>query len=59
MRPDFAEAFNNIAASQIMLGNYDAAIAAANEAVRINPQVELYRNNLAWAYKEKGTKAGK
>jgi hypothetical protein len=41
-----------------MLGNYDAAIAAANEAVRINPQIELFRNNLAWAHREK-TKTSK
>ena len=56
MRPSYAEAFNNIAAAQIMLGDYDAAITNATQAVRISPETQLYKNNLARAQREKAAK---
>jgi tetratricopeptide (TPR) repeat protein len=49
--PGYAEAYNNIAACEIELKHYDAAIAAAQEAIRLKPDFQLARNNLAWAIK--------
>jgi len=49
VRPDYAEALNNVAAGHIALGEWDAGIAAAEEAVRLNPQLKIAWNNLAFA----------
>jgi tetratricopeptide (TPR) repeat protein len=49
--PAYAEAYNNIAACEIELKHYDAAIVAAQEAIRLKPDFQLARNNLAWAIK--------
>jgi len=46
LKPDYAEAYNNIAASYIALHRADDAIPAANEAVRLRPDWELARKNL-------------
>ena len=53
LRPDYAQAWNNIAVSDVALGRFDDAIGAAQHALRINPDFELAKNNLAWAISEK------
>ena len=58
LRPDYAEAWNNIAASYASLGEWDNAIQAAREAIRLKPNFQLARNNLAWAVSEKKKSAG-
>jgi tetratricopeptide (TPR) repeat protein len=49
LKPDFAEAYNNIAAGFASLHQWDEAIVAAREALRLKPDFPLARNNLAWA----------
>lgn len=49
LRPDYAEAWNNICAACNALGQYDKAAAACDEALRLKPDFELARNNLQYA----------
>ena len=49
LNPNYAEAYNNIAAAFNALGQYDAGMQAAAAAVRLKPDFALARNNLAWA----------
>lgn len=53
LRPDYAEAYNNIAAAYNSMHKWDDAIAAAETAVRLKPDFQLARNNLAWAEGQK------
>lgn len=53
LHPDYAEAYNNIAAAYASLHQWDQAIAAAQAAVRIKPDFQLAKNNLAWAVSQK------
>lgn len=53
LRPNYAEAYNNIAAGYNALKMWDQGIAAAKEAVRLKPDWELARNNLAHAMQQK------
>ena len=53
LRPDYAEAHNNLAAAYASKGMWDEAIRAAEEALRLRPDFQLARNNLAWARGEK------
>jgi tetratricopeptide (TPR) repeat protein len=53
LRPDYAEAYNNIAASYESMGRWDEAIEAARKAVRLKPDFELAKNNLEWAEDQK------
>jgi len=53
LKPDSAEAYNNIAASYASLKQWDEAIQAAQQAIRLRPDFPLARNNLAWAESEK------
>lgn len=52
MRPNMAEAWNNIAASEAELKHWDAAANAAKQAVALKPDFQLAKNNLAWALAE-------
>ena len=52
-KPDYAEAYNNIAAAYSALRQWDQAIHAAQEALRIKPDFQLARNNLQWAVSAK------
>ncbi len=56
LRPDLAEAYNNMAAALCALNRWDEAIQAAQEAIRLKPDFQLARNNLAWAEAEKRRK---
>jgi tetratricopeptide (TPR) repeat protein len=49
LRPDYAEAFNNIGAAWNALGRYDLAAAACEQALRLKPAFPLARNNLIYA----------
>ena len=53
LRPDYAEAFNNIAAAHIAMRRWDEGIRAADQALRINPQYERAKNNRLWALAQK------
>jgi tetratricopeptide (TPR) repeat protein len=46
-----ALAYNNICAANIKLGQWDSAIVAGKEALRIDPTFDLARNNLRFAMK--------
>jgi len=54
--PTSAEAYNNIAAAYEDLGRWDEAIQAAREAVRLKPDFQLAKNNLAWSESQKALK---
>lgn len=49
LRPDYAEAWNNICAANNKLGRYQDAISACDQALRYKPDFELARNNLQYA----------
>jgi Flp pilus assembly protein TadD len=49
LRPNYAEAWNNIGAAYNKLGRYDKAGAACEEALRLKPDFQLARNNLQYA----------
>jgi tetratricopeptide (TPR) repeat protein len=53
LRPNYAEAYNNIAAAYQSMGRWDEAIHAAQEAIRLKPDFQLARNNLAFASSQK------
>jgi tetratricopeptide (TPR) repeat protein len=53
LKPDYPEAYNNMAAGYNSLGFWDKGIEAANEAIRLKPDFELAKNNLAWAMTQK------
>jgi tetratricopeptide (TPR) repeat protein len=56
LRPDYAEAWNNIAAGYEGLGLWDPAIEAAKKAIALRPDFQLARNNLAWSESQKNKK---
>ena len=49
LRPDYAEAWNNIGAAYNKLGRYDKAALACERALQFKPDFELARNNLKFA----------
>jgi len=49
LRPGYAEAWNNVAAGHIALRQWDQGIAACEEALRLNPSLQIARNNLNFA----------
>jgi Flp pilus assembly protein TadD len=49
LRPNYAEAWNNIGAAYNKLGRYEEAAAACEQALRYKPDLELARNNLRYA----------
>jgi Flp pilus assembly protein TadD len=49
LRPDYAEAWNNIGAACNQLGRYEQAVAACEQALRCKPDLQLARNNLQYA----------
>ncbi len=53
LKPAFADAYSNIAASYTQLKQWDKAIEAANKALQINPNHKLAAGNLNWAKSEK------
>ena len=53
LRPNFPEAYNNIAAAYEAMHKWDEAIAAAKEAIRLKPDFQLAKNNLDWSISQK------
>lgn len=53
LRPNYAEAYNNMAAAYNSMHRWDEGIHAADEALRINPQFQIARNNRQWAVSQK------
>jgi tetratricopeptide (TPR) repeat protein len=53
LKPDYAEADNNIAAAFNGLGMWDDAISAGKEALRIKPDFQLAKNNLETSLSQK------
>ena len=58
LKPDYAAAWNNMAAAYSAMSLWDPAIQAAEKAVQLDPNFQLAKNNLAWALaqKQKSTK---
>ncbi len=55
-----AIAYNNIGCNYIEMKQFDNAKEALQKAIAISPDVQLYKNNLAWAQdEEKKSKAGR
>jgi len=46
LKPDFAVAYNNVCAANNHLGNFEDARKAGEEAVRLDPTNQMFRNNL-------------
>jgi tetratricopeptide (TPR) repeat protein len=57
LRPNYSEAWNNIAAAWNAQGKWDEGIRAGEIAVKLSPNNQLAKNNLAWARTNKA-KAG-
>jgi pentatricopeptide repeat protein len=53
IKPNFAEAYNNIGSAYNVLKKWDDAIIAFEKALQINPNFELAKNNLLVAQKGK------
>jgi tetratricopeptide (TPR) repeat protein len=53
LKPGLAEAWNNIGVCYAELHLWDLAIQAESEAVRLQPNFELAKNNIAWALSQK------
>jgi protein O-mannosyl-transferase len=49
LRPDYAQAWNNIGAAYNDLGRFEEAANACKEALRLKPDFSLARNNLKYA----------
>jgi len=49
LRPDYAEAYNNIGSGYIALQQFDKAIQALKKAIKIKPGYQLAKNNLSQA----------
>jgi tetratricopeptide (TPR) repeat protein len=53
LKPDYAAAWNNIAAAYNSMSKWDEGIAAADKAIRLLPDYQLAKNNRAWALEQK------
>jgi len=53
LRPNYPEAYNNIAAAYEDLHLWDQAIDAAQAALRLKPDYQLAKNNLAYSLAQK------
>jgi tetratricopeptide (TPR) repeat protein len=49
LRPNYAEAWNNIAAADNAMSRWADGIQAAEQAIRLKPDFQLAKNNLSWA----------
>jgi protein O-mannosyl-transferase len=53
LRPNYASAWNNIAAAYNAESKWDEGIKAGEQAVRLEPNNQLAKNNLAWAVQQR------
>ena len=51
LKPSFPEAYNNICAAYNRLGQWPKAIEFGEKGLKLNPDNQLLKNNLAEAYK--------
>lgn len=58
IRPNYAEAWNNIGAAYNAMSRWDQGIAAEQHAIRLKPGFQLAKNNLAWAEIQKQRSLG-
>ena len=49
LRPEYAEAWNNIGAAYNQLGQFEKGFQACQESLRLKPDFQLARNNLEYA----------
>ena len=49
LKPNFADAYNNICSSYNSMGKYKEAAEACEKAIAIKPDYPLAKNNLNWA----------
>ena len=56
LRPTYAEAWNNVAAGHNALREWAQGIAAGGEALRLNPSLQIARNNLDFARQQLQTR---
>jgi tetratricopeptide (TPR) repeat protein len=58
INPVYAEAWNNLGACYNAISEWDKGIAAEQQAIRLKPDFQLAKNNLAWGQdqKRKGAK---
>jgi tetratricopeptide (TPR) repeat protein len=49
LRPDYADAWNNICSAHNAMGQWKEGIAACEQALALKPDYQLARNNLNWA----------
>ncbi len=56
--PGSADAYNNMAVAYLQMKQYDDAIQAAGEALRLNPGFDLARRNMAWIVSERDKAKG-
>ena len=58
INPVYAEAWNNLGACYNSISEWDKGIAAEQQAIRLKPDFQLAKNNLAWGQdqKRKGAK---
>jgi tetratricopeptide (TPR) repeat protein len=47
LKPDYADAYNNMCSAYTLIKQYDKAIEACNKAIAIKPDYQLAKNNLA------------
>lgn len=47
LKPDYADAYNNMCSAYAIIKEYDKAIEACNKAIKIRPDYQLAKNNLA------------
>lgn len=52
IKPDYAEAYNNICSAYNKMDKWDDAIKACTKAIELKPDYDLAKNNLAWALKQ-------
>jgi hypothetical protein len=53
LKPDYAEAYNNIGASFASMKMWDQAIAGTQAALRLKPDLAHAKDNLLWAQQQK------
>ncbi len=56
LRPNYADAYNNICAANSKLKNWDAAKSACDQALRLNPGMQVARTNLQYIEQQRGAK---
>ena len=49
LKPNYADAYNNICSAYNSLGQYQKAVEACNKSIAIKPDYQLAKNNLAYA----------